>query len=448
MGDALASWHMGRVIHAYRRHPFHGRVLPQEVVAGWVGITQAQLSRLESGPPMTDLSKLIHWARALGIPSHLLWFKLPDQRREETVCEPSPSRDDRVAATVVQGTRQETAEADDMKRRELLRLMSLAGTLMATVQIEGIDWERLEHDQAGSGRLDAVTVNEYQALNSHLWRVFVLAKSKSAVMPFVRDQLEVLVSALRRSHGPSIHQRLCALAGELFQLAGEIYFDCNDYTSAAHCYTLSATASKEANAFDLWACALTRHAYINVYEERFQGAEPVLELAAALASQGDSRLSTRHWVAAVQAETFAGLGDLDACQQALDTAELVGHLKGSPHNGGWLRFDGSRLEEQRGTCYVQLGQADRADAVLTKALSRNLSTRRRGSVLTDLAMVGTLRKDPAHVTSHVEAALAIARQTGSGFIAQKLRSVQAQLTPFLTDRRIRRISNQVTALST
>src|SRR5712692_1090919 len=80
MRDALATWHMGRVIAAYRKHPFHGALLRQEIVAGWVGITQAHLSRIESGPPIKDLDKLIHWARALGNPPHLLWFRLPQQQ--------------------------------------------------------------------------------------------------------------------------------------------------------------------------------------------------------------------------------------------------------------------------------------------------------------------------------------------------------------------------------
>src|SRR5437588_9538927 len=78
MRDALATWHMGRVIAAYRNHPFHGRPLPQNTVAGWVGITQAQLSRIESGPPIRDLERLIEWARFLHVPSPLLWFKLPE----------------------------------------------------------------------------------------------------------------------------------------------------------------------------------------------------------------------------------------------------------------------------------------------------------------------------------------------------------------------------------
>jgi len=77
MRDALATWHMGRVIFAYRNHPYHGKALPQEVVGTWLGLTQAQLSRIEKGPAPEQLSKLVRWAQVLGIPGELLWFKLP-----------------------------------------------------------------------------------------------------------------------------------------------------------------------------------------------------------------------------------------------------------------------------------------------------------------------------------------------------------------------------------
>lgn len=81
-GGMLAAFrarHMGRVIRAYRNHPYHGgRGLPQEVVGAWVGITQAQLSRIENGPPIVHLDRLIQWARLLRIPQEYLWFKLPE----------------------------------------------------------------------------------------------------------------------------------------------------------------------------------------------------------------------------------------------------------------------------------------------------------------------------------------------------------------------------------
>ncbi|WP_231934821.1 hypothetical protein [Micromonospora viridifaciens] len=85
--QALAERHLGRVIRAYRYHPYHGRnPLPQTVVAGWLGITQAQLSRVETGPPLVHLDRLSHWATLLGIPATRLWFALP--RQSAVVAEP------------------------------------------------------------------------------------------------------------------------------------------------------------------------------------------------------------------------------------------------------------------------------------------------------------------------------------------------------------------------
>ncbi len=82
MRDALGSWHMGWVIAAYRTHPFHGRPLSQELVGSWVRLTQAQLSRIENGPPLKDLDRLTLWARTLRIPEQRLWFKVRDHRPE------------------------------------------------------------------------------------------------------------------------------------------------------------------------------------------------------------------------------------------------------------------------------------------------------------------------------------------------------------------------------
>lgn len=130
----------------------------------------------------------------------------------------------------------------------------------------------------------------------------------------MRSQLDVLTASLSQSRGLPTHRRLCEQVSELLQLAGEIFFDTNRYTNAAYCYTLAATASKEAGAFDLWACAMTRHAFICIYERHFEKAGSMLELAALLAQRGDRSLPTRYWVSAVQAQAFAGLRNLDACQ--------------------------------------------------------------------------------------------------------------------------------------
>lgn len=88
----------------------------------------------------------------------------------------------------------------------------------------------------------------------------------------------------------------------------------------------------------------------------------------------------------IQGQALAGVGDGDACRRALDRAQGVVELSASANNGGWLRFDGSRLAEERGACLVELGRTADAQLTLMPTLSRSLSERRRGSVHVDLAL--------------------------------------------------------------
>jgi transcriptional regulator with XRE-family HTH domain len=335
------------------------------------------------------------------------------------------------------------SEIDDMNRRELLRMLNVAGAYFIAPPMPSLDCERL-----ADARIDAAAIEQYAAVNTVLWNTYSSSVTKAAVFPAVCEHLDVLVAGLRQQPDDTPeHRRLAELTAELLQLAGEILFDCNRYTEAAHCYTLAATAGREAKAFDLWACALTRHSLIGVYDQNFADSKTLLQIAEGIAVQGDSLLSTRYWIATVQAHTMAGLGDADGCRRELDKADGVHQLAGPIHNGGWLRFDGSRLAEERGTCHLRLRQPDLAEQALTTALGQDLSPRRRGAVLTDLAMVGVLRRDPVEVVMHGNAALDALRQTRSGYVARKLCGLQDHLTPFLDDRHVRRLDRQITALA-
>ncbi|MEU7753466.1 hypothetical protein [Micromonospora sp. NPDC049171] len=136
---ALAERHLGRVIRAYRCHPYHGRVaLPQTVVARWLGITQAQLSRVENGPPLVHLDRLTHWAQLLGIPAGHLWFRLPDQHcwADASLIADGPDRADSEEQPTAHGRRAAVAvsveEASSQgggatERRRFNVLAALAG---------------------------------------------------------------------------------------------------------------------------------------------------------------------------------------------------------------------------------------------------------------------------------------------------------------------------------
>ena len=329
-------------------------------------------------------------------------------------------------------------EPDDMHRRELLRLLSVA---TVTVALPG------EASTTSGGRLAAADIDQYTALNAHLWQVFGISRTKRLAYPLVREQLAVLTAELGRGLPEAMRRQLCALACDLFQLAGEIAFDGNRYTDAAHCYALAATAGREAGTSDRWACALTRQAFISMYDKRHGEAAEILSAAARLARNGNTQLSTRHWVAAVQAQAYARLGDRRESERALDAASGVLDLHGPPCPGGWLRFDGSRLAEERGTCYLATGQHVQAEAALTEALTQGISLRRRGSLHTDLAVLGARQRDTGQLLHHAAAAIDLAEQAESpGYVGRKLRGLQPQISSLLTDPRIAQLNDRITRL--
>lgn len=332
--------------------------------------------------------------------------------------------------------RPDSPEIDDMHRREAIRMASMVAAMLAL--------RPTVDDSLADTDFD---VTDYTQFNTALWTIYASAASKAEVLPLVRTQLGVLTAELERGHSVAVTQQIAAAASDLYQLKGEIHFDGNDYTLAADSYDLAARNGETAGDFDLWACAMIRHSFLSIYERRFDSAAPMLDLAAGLARRGDTSLSTRYWVAAVQAETFAGLGDLAACQRALDAAEEVHGLTGTIHNGGWLRFDGSRLAEQRGNCYATLGQHHLAEAELTKALRHKLSMRRRASVHADLAIIGAHRLDRDQVITHAHTAMDDAVTTSSDYIRRKLGGLQRHLVPLLGDKQVQQLSGEIKALA-
>ncbi|CCH29909.1 hypothetical protein BN6_25960 [Saccharothrix espanaensis DSM 44229] len=82
---AFDAHHIGHAIKAYRTHPrwtkLYGRALKQETVGRWLGLNQAQVSRVENGKPEKNLDTLRAYAETLHFPRHRLWFLFPGESR-------------------------------------------------------------------------------------------------------------------------------------------------------------------------------------------------------------------------------------------------------------------------------------------------------------------------------------------------------------------------------
>ncbi|MFJ9111052.1 helix-turn-helix domain-containing protein [Streptomyces sp. NPDC102283] len=403
----------------------------QEKLAQSLGVDRTTVGRWEGGRISPQPLQRRGLAAALEVSLHELDALLAQSR---TI--------GREAAGQLSSEPPNAGDPDEMIRREFLRILTVSGALTALPVDEA---EAL--DQGTRSGVPA----DFARMNDHLWRVYQLSRSKGSVYPVVRDQIGTLNEALAGQHGSA--RTLLNAAADLFQLAGEVAFDGNRYSEAAASYTLAASVSKDAQAYDLWACALVRHAYVDMSEQRYRSAAQLLGAAERLAGRGDKNLSTRHWAASVQAETYAALGDLDACERAMSRAEAVRDLASDSVNGGWLRFDGARLAEERGSCYVKLGRLDLAEDTLTRALEQTAlspgqSYRRRGAVLTDLAAIGARRRDPEQVVAYGKEAIALARSSGSGYVVRRLRKLHGEFGPLSRDHRVAELGADIAALST
>lgn len=399
--QALDCRHFGQVLAAYRHHPDHGGPLSQETVARWLRLTQPQLSRIETGPPVQDLARLTDWARTLRIPASRLWFAPP------------------AADNAHEG------EDDEVYRRDILRLAGVAAAVA-----------KVPSTAPHSGGATATALTETTA---GLWRQFTSAPTKQALLPQVRDHMRITAGVLTDRTGPT--RALLSTYAETLQLAGEIFFDARRYDDAAHAYALATSATEDP---DRRACAMIRHGYVCLYTGRTGDALAILDAARRVAADGDPGLPTRHWAASVQSQAYAAAGDAHGCERARETAAEVVHLPAGP-GLGWLRFDGTRLDEERGACQTRLRQYADATTTLTAVLDRRLSARRRGAVLADLIAAGAGRRDPDQVLTYAPEALTLAGESGA--VASRLAAVRPALGHLRCDRRVARVAADISALT-
>ncbi len=225
---ALSSWHMGRVIYAYRTHPIHGgQPIAQKRVAYWLDLTQAQLSRIETGPAPELLTKLIRWARVLRIPAELLWFKMP------------------AGSTL-----------DEVNRNDFLRAAAaVTATAAASPHslLQMLNDTRLTEIPA---RVGTAEIEQLRAA-SDLFAGWDALYGGGLVREVVAAQLRVAVSYLRAGCAPKHRNGLYSAVGALSHTAGFMAFDACAHSDAADMFDLALKCAEEADAWQLRAKILS-----------------------------------------------------------------------------------------------------------------------------------------------------------------------------------------------
>jgi transcriptional regulator with XRE-family HTH domain len=449
MRDALATWHMGKVLYAYRTHSYHGRVLSQEQVAGWLGLTQAQLSRIENGGPPEELTKLIRYAQMLGIPGRLLWFSLPNQRPGGSPTGTGQSGTLTLSA-IVNG-RLVLLPIDKAKAsaRGLDNLLAELATGTQTGAdgngvtgsvsfrtlnaLTSLDLDELEHIAAalnGARRyFDGSVVDYFTSQLGHC-KAADGDLGPAKALPLVLGILGAIQQHVNQVK-PAVRRLLLAVGAEGAEFAGWLYRDLRDSSSATYWYDRAMEWAQAANDTAMQGYILLKKSQM-AYEER--DAHRVATLAEA-AQRGPWQLPAKVRVEVTQQEArgLAMLGEpIGVVERKLGDAQGLfagAEADDRPRFGAY--FNAGALLLREASCYIEAGKPARAASLFENALDAGgLSRRDQGYFRARRAFACALSGEPDDAAREGLAALSIAIATSSQRTTRELARTVKVLTPW------------------
>jgi transcriptional regulator with XRE-family HTH domain len=338
MRDALASRHIGQVIRAYRSHSHHGgRGLSQELVAGWAGLTQAQLSRIEGGPAVQDLDRLTRWAQLLSIPQSCLWFDLPTTSRESTAS--AAAAWPAVSAMAASLRAQPEREPDD----------DLA--VMAAF--------RAADRQVGGG---------------HLYTN--------------------VVRYLERSVGPRLFGSSVAgvgvfsAAAALTEMAGWMAHDVGQDVRVRQHFDRALVLAGASTDHELSAAILASQSHLAYELQAMNEAVTLARTGQEHARRGPTSPAVVARLFAMEARGLAATGEGHDSSRALEEAHATLEADGSGHERSvWASpFDEAALASEAAECFRQLGRLDDAERQARQAVALRTGDRTRSRALGQLKL--------------------------------------------------------------
>ncbi|MFI6168947.1 XRE family transcriptional regulator [Nocardia sp. NPDC051052] len=392
--DALATWHMGRVIFAYRMHPYHGRPLPQEVVGSWLDLTQAQLSRIEKGAAPEQFSKLVRWAQILRIPGNLLWFKLPDA-------------DGGVASLPA-----ETVSATSHDTVALARWLASDGTGTPPPS-HADDLQRVGLALEDARRYFDGSVVEFFRTQLTQCKTDDGSLGPAAALPLV---LGVLGAIRRHSKDvqPDVRRSLLAVGADGAEFAGWLYRDLHDPLMATFLYDRAMEWAQAAGSLPMQGYVLLKKSQM-AYDTRDTGT--LLSLAQA-AKEGPWQLPTRVLAEVVQQEALglAMIGEpTNVVEQGLgDAQQLLTQANGEDDHQLVSYFDQGTLLVRSACCYTEAGRPQTATELFGEVLAGgSLSRRDAGFFGARQAKALALSGEPDEAATVAVDSVTVARETRS-----------------------------------
>jgi transcriptional regulator with XRE-family HTH domain len=473
MQVAIQARDMGRVMWAFRTHPHHGRNISQEVAAGWVGLTQPRLSRIENGSPVTNLSQLIRWANILGLPPNLRWFEAPTvtttPQDEATTTQPErraelerPS-DGPLLLPVLLGSRPVLMPLDrsTLERHglgatldELVARGASGSPIDADLQDTMSPLSRrslLTHDLVAAalpdidlGELDHVTKAVEDARRYFdgpvvdYFRQQIASCMAGDGVRGPRKTLPLMLGLLgaieESAHDvkPAVRRELLCVGAQGAEFCAWLYRDLRDLATAGTWHDRGMEWAQEARDYPMQAYLLMKKSQM-AYDER--GATRVLSLAQA-AQHGPWELPVKVRAEITQQEALgmAMVGEpMPKVEHKLDEAQqLLAKADGEEQPGViGSYFTETTLRLRNASCYTEAGKPGRAAELFGEVLAADqLSRRDAGYFQSRRASALALSGEPDEAAAVGLESAAVAKATNSQRTVRVLREVVRTLEPW------------------
>lgn len=295
--------------------------------------------------------------------------------------------------------------------RSLSRRKALAAILSippALLHLEGILFST-----PASRSLLAPSVLEHLESGTRLrWQGYY-ARTNQVSEEGLLEEIEIL-EQFADEQSIDIPRVACVLSQD-YQLAGTLARDAFFYSRAKKYFREAERLAQEAGATDLLVTAVARHALVLLRQERVEDAQCLYERAVELAKRAEPQVCA--YALSGLAETYARLGQRSLCYWALDQAEafLLRADAPSEDDQTFVRLSMPSLDDDRGECYVLLGEASKGLDLLHRA-ERNMDptlSRNTCRLLMQFAEAYLVAGEPDTCVDYALRGLELARTLGS-----------------------------------
>lgn len=403
-----------------------GRAVTNEALAHWTDISPGEISRRLNGhntSPVLALHRWQHLADGLNMPDHAR--ALIGLAPGRVSVEPERAGADTMG--------------EDVERREMLRLLAVAGGTAVVSGMGGSPWDRLAAALRGD---DPGSRDELAMRTAGLFGLEERVPA-AALQPIVASHLDALSARIRRSTGD---RKTVVLAGETAALGGWLAFDLNDPATAQAYYRVALAAADESGDPALRACVL---GYMS-YQTQPAGTSPVGLLAQARESASESGTPmSRAWLAARHAEEQVRTGDGRGALASLDDARRLHALAVSGDRAWTHFFDTARLTGMAAASYVRLGRATDAEECADAAVKAlgPANVKRRSLVLVDLASANLARGNVEEACRYASESLASAVHSGHQYGVGRVRELRTAMVRYADSGAVQDLDAQLAALA-